>query len=120
MHQRATIIRLIICLTFITSPAWAADYSTISTPDLAKQRNAMRDAPEQERQQFRTEWQKRMQEMPVEDRYQYREQSKSRMQDGTGQRSNTAKDGSGKKKNRGSGNGQSRGKGGGGGHGGSR
>ena len=61
MRQREKKIGLLIMLTaLLAAPALAADYSEVSTAELAKQRTSMQSASEQERSQFRKEWQKRM------------------------------------------------------------
>ncbi len=99
MMQRSVITAAIILMA--APPLWAAtDYSNMSNQELSDMRGSMRQASEQERNAFRTEWQQRAQTMSSEERQQY-----------TGRPANASADGS----NAGQGMGQGRGGGGGGG-----
>lgn len=62
---------LVIGMTLCAASAFAADYSKYSTDELAEMRGTMREANEEERNQFRNEWQKRINEMSVEERSKY-------------------------------------------------
>jgi hypothetical protein len=59
----------ISCLA--AASALAADYSGYSTGDLATMRGAMQNATIEERNAFRSEWQKRLQAMSLQERQQY-------------------------------------------------
>ncbi|MGD2062126.1 MAG: hypothetical protein PVF51_00945 [Nitrospirota bacterium] len=56
-----------VVLTLAPATGWAADYSSYSTDELMALRGTLRDAPAEEREQFRTEVQKRIQEMSPEE-----------------------------------------------------
>ncbi|MBN2653995.1 MAG: DUF1104 domain-containing protein [Nitrospirae bacterium] len=58
-------------LLFTASALFAADYSTMSTEELASMRGKMQNATVQERSAFQNEWQKRVQTMSAEDRQKY-------------------------------------------------
>jgi hypothetical protein len=58
-------------LLFTASALFAADYSTMSTEELASMRGKMQSATVQERSAFQNEWQKRIQTMTPEDRQKY-------------------------------------------------
>ena len=91
---------MMLAMTLIAAtPVWAAtDYSTMSNEELSNTRGSMREASEEERNAFRSEWQQRTQSMTSEERQQY-----------TGRPANAAADGSGTQQ----GMGQGRGSGGG-------
>ena len=55
----------------LISTAFAVDYSTMSTEELARLRGTMRNATVDERNAFRQEWQKRIQNMTQEERQRY-------------------------------------------------
>jgi hypothetical protein len=65
------ILSLVIAISMLTSVALPADFSQYSTEELAAMRGTMQNLTEEERADFRTEWQKRLQSMPLEDRQQY-------------------------------------------------
>jgi len=51
--------------------AFGADYSAYSTEELSKMRGTLYNASTEEREAFRTEWQKRLQEMTPDQRRSY-------------------------------------------------
>lgn len=53
------------------SMAYGADYSSMSTEELAALRGKMQNATVQERSAFQNEWQKRIQTMTTEERQKY-------------------------------------------------
>jgi len=61
-------ITVFAAVVLAASMAFATDYSGYSTEDLSKMRGTLQNATEQERQQFRTEWQSRLQNMTQEER----------------------------------------------------
>ena len=69
--KHMTGITLIAAAVFVTSLAFAADYSGYSNEELSKMRGTLQNATEQERQQFRSEWQSRLQNMTQEERQLY-------------------------------------------------
>jgi len=75
---------LLASALMIGSSALAVDYSQYSTEELYKMRGTMRNATEEEREAFRTEWQKRMREMSPEERMQYRGRPDNATRDGQG------------------------------------
>jgi hypothetical protein len=88
-------ILLAAMLVMAAAPAWAAtDYSSMSNEDLSAMRATMRNASEEERNAFRTEWQQRTRSMTTEERQQY-----------SGRPANAPMDGSGYQQGRGRGNG---------------
>ena len=98
--KRSILLSAILFMT--VTPAWAAtDYSSMSNEELSAKRGTMREASDEERNAFRSEWQQRTQSMTTEERQQY-----------TGQPANAPMDGSGAQQ----GMGQGRGGGGGGRH----
>jgi hypothetical protein len=76
--------RLVVGMALFAAPAFAVDYSAYSTDELAKMRGTMRNVPEEDRSQFRNEWQKRINEMPVEERSQYTGRPENAQRDGEG------------------------------------
>jgi len=98
---------VILGLGLLAAPAFAeTDYSSMSNEDLAATRGTMRDASQEERDAFRTEWQSRVNSMSQEER-----------QEAIGRPANAAQDGAGNKYRQGSGQGKRDGSGSGGGRG---
>jgi len=64
--------------------AIAADYSSMSTAELAELRGTMRDADAEEISAFRSEWQSRLQNMTSEERQAYRGRPENAPADGQG------------------------------------
>ncbi len=58
-------------LLTLSSMVMAADYSRYSTEELAAMRGTLRNLSAEEREAFRTEWQKRLQQMSPEERATY-------------------------------------------------
>jgi len=56
-----------LVLVLAPTAGWATDYSTYSTDELMAMRGTLRNAPAEEREQFRTEVHKRIQEMSPEE-----------------------------------------------------
>lgn len=72
MKKQITKISLaLVGVGMLVTSVWAADYSTMSTEELSKIRRTLQSATEQERQNFRQEWQNRVGEMTPEERQQY-------------------------------------------------
>ena len=70
--KQLKIASLILGLTLLSVPAWAAsDFSKYTTEEMHEMRGTMQNATEKERNAFQHEWQRRMREMPVEDRSKY-------------------------------------------------
>lgn len=74
--MKRKIIRLasgfLFYMTLVASNVFAVtDYSKYSTEELAAMRGTLRNASVEERNAFRTEWQKRMQQMSSDQRQQY-------------------------------------------------
>jgi len=69
--KHMTGITLIAAAVFVASLAFASDYSGYSNEELSRIRGTLQNATEQERQQFRTEWQSRLQNMTQEERQIY-------------------------------------------------
>jgi hypothetical protein len=74
----------LIGLSLIVSPVWAADYSSMTTEDLANLRGTMRSATPEEQTAFQNEWQSRQQQMTPDERQQYKSKSANGPQDGSG------------------------------------
>ena len=62
---------LVLGLSLIATPGWSFDYSSYSTEQLANMRGTLRNASQEERNAFRSEWQKRMLSMSASERQQY-------------------------------------------------
>jgi hypothetical protein len=60
-----------IALLISSMPALAADYSSMSNDELSSMKGTMQNASAEEREAFKTEWQKRMQSMTPEERSTY-------------------------------------------------
>jgi len=69
--RRNLIIILVLGLGILAGNAFAEDYSQYATEELANMRGTLQDASEEERDAFRTEWQKRVQDMTSEERQKY-------------------------------------------------
>jgi uncharacterized membrane protein YgcG len=95
---------LILGLGLLTAPAFAeTDYSSMTNEEMAAMRGIMRDASQEERDAFRSEWQSRVNSMSQEER-----------QQAVGRPDNASRDGAGNKYGKGGGQGQGNGSGGGG------
>ncbi len=80
-----------ICLAGImvgclSAPVFAADYSSMSTEEMAAMRGTLQDATQEERSSFQSEWRNRMQQMSPEDRQQYKKGAGAGPQDGSAAR----------------------------------
>src|SRR5574340_1084178 len=71
MKVTLSLISAIIGLAMLALSAFAVDYSTMTTEELAKLRGKMQNAAVEERNAFKNEWQKRIQSMTQEDRQKY-------------------------------------------------
>lgn len=89
--QMSKISMAMVAAVMLATPVWATDYSGMSTDELSKIRGTLQNASEQERENFRKEWQNRVGDMTPEERQQYM--------------------GPGNKKSQGKGQGQGQGKG---------
>ncbi len=80
------ILTLLFATILTTGIAFATDFGQHSTEELADMRGTMQNATVEERNAFRTEWQKRIQNMTQEERQKYLgPHSGSGSQYGTGQ-----------------------------------
>ncbi|MEN8199481.1 MAG: DUF1104 domain-containing protein [Thermodesulfobacteriota bacterium] len=61
----------LIGVGMLATPVLAADYSSMSIEELSQIRGTLQNATEQERANFRQEWQGRLTEMSAEDRAKY-------------------------------------------------
>jgi hypothetical protein len=103
---------LVLAFAILTGDALAADYSQYTTEELENMRGTMQDASREEREAFRTEWQKRVQNMTPDERQKYMGRpDKSESQWGKGMMK--SRGGYGKGMGRGSGRGSGGGMGGG-------
>ena len=80
---RLGLAALLISLT--ASPLMAADYSTMSTAEMAAMRGTMQQATQEERSAFQQEWQHRIRQMSPAEQQQYAGQPDSSPRDGSGQ-----------------------------------
>ena len=69
LTKKIGIAALLIGLS--STPLFARDYASMSIDELANIRGTLYNATIEERNEFRTEWQKRIQSMTVEERQQY-------------------------------------------------
>ncbi len=116
--RRNLIIIIVLGFGLLSGNAFAEDYSQYTTEELAGMRGTLQDASEEERDDFRAEWQKRVQDMTPEERQEYTGRPENaRSQPGAGrmQGRGNAQDrgGYGKGMGRGSGRGFGKGRGGG-------
>lgn len=79
---------IILAVSFISIPVIAADYSSMSTKELAQLRGTLRDAGDEERQAFRSEWRKRIRKMTREEAAQYRGRPENALAEGNGYKYN--------------------------------
>ncbi len=71
MKGKKLLITFLAGSFFLGSVVLATDYSQYSTEELSKIRGTLQNASPEEREAFRSEWQKRMQEMSPEERARY-------------------------------------------------
>ena len=71
MKLRIGILGAMLVSAMLISSAFAVDYSTVSTEELANLRGKMQNATVEERNAFQNEWQKRIQNMTQEERQKY-------------------------------------------------
>lgn len=71
MRFTAAVLSALFGLVLYISPVSAADYSALSTEELANMRGTLQNATEEERKAFQNEWQKRTQNMTQEERQKY-------------------------------------------------
>jgi len=69
--MRRILVILFLALAILAGNAFAEDYSQYTTEELAGMRGTLQDASEEERDDFRAEWQKRVQDMTPEERQKY-------------------------------------------------
>lgn len=75
---------LLLGLGILVIPAWAADYSTMSTEELAEMRGTNQDLPAEERAEFQKEWQKRVREMSRAEQQKYTGKPEDAPREGSG------------------------------------
>lgn len=102
---------VVAMLALAVIPAWGADYSGYSNEELAAKRGTLRDASDEERAAFRSEWQKRYQSMSDEERQKYGGRTANAPADGKGYRGNAGAGDSGAGWRKGQGGGAGGGKG---------
>ena len=122
MKSMTKISMVALLISFTASPALAADFSTMSTEDMAARRGTMQQATQEERAAFRQEWQSRVvRQMSAEELQQYNGPPSGAAQDGSGQQFRKGNGSQYRNSAQGGGSGYSRGGGGmGGGRGGRR
>ena len=69
--KRILMLTLATAVLLSAGSILAADFSQYSTEELHKMRGTMQNVTQQERETFRTEWQKRIQNMTQEERQKY-------------------------------------------------
>ena len=69
--KMATSLLAILAAFTMSSSAFSADYTTMSTDELSNVRGTLYNATEAEKNTFRNEWQKRINQMTPEERTQY-------------------------------------------------
>jgi hypothetical protein len=69
--MRRILVILFLALAILAGNAFAEDYTQYTTEELAGMRGTLQDASEEERDDFRAEWQKRVQDMTPEERQKY-------------------------------------------------
>lgn len=74
--KMATSILAALAVFAMSSSAFSADYTTMSTEELSNVRGTLYNATEAEKNAFRNEWQKRINQMTPEERTQYMGQGK--------------------------------------------
>lgn len=86
MTQRGRKATMVLAMALMTvTPVWAGtDYSSMSNEELSQTRGTMREASDEERNTFRSEWQQRTQNMTTEERQQYTGRPASAAADGSG------------------------------------
>lgn len=91
-------------LGMVITPAWAVNYSNMTTEELAELRGTMRNASQEEHAAFQEEWQNRMRQMTREERQRYLGPPAGAPRDGSGmQLGPGSQDGKGGQGGRGSG-----------------
>jgi len=115
-RKKFCIVAGALFVLFISGSAFAVtDYSAMTTEELSALRGTLYNATQEERNAFRTEWQKRVQQMTQEEREKYLSSGPG---NGAGRRDGTGLgNGSGSGKGGGQGNGQGNGGGNGAGNG---
>ncbi len=94
LQKKIGLAALLIGLS--SSPLLAADYSTMSTSELASIRGTLYNATVEDRNEFRNEWQSRLVSMSLEERQEYmRGPGKKSFRRGNGQMNRNGKRGSG-------------------------
>lgn len=82
---KIVIIALFLSFCILAGNAFAVDYSQYTTEELAEMRGTLQDASPEERDAFRTEWQKRLQNMSPAERQKYSGRpDNARSQEGAG------------------------------------
>lgn len=71
-------------LGMVITQAWAVDYSSMSTEELAELRGTMRNASQEEHAAFQHEWQNRVRQMTREERQRYLGPPADAPRDGSG------------------------------------
>ncbi len=85
--KRFLVLSIVFAVTLSPYILFATDFSKYSTEELSNMRGTMQNATVEERNAFRTEWQKRIQNMSQEERQKYLgSPSSSGSQYGTGQK----------------------------------
>ncbi len=79
---------IILAVSLISIPAFATDYSSLETSELANLRGTMRDASTEDRDAFRAEWQNRISRMSSEEAQAYRGRPENAIADGNGDKDN--------------------------------
>jgi len=77
-------VTLVLVVGLLSFSVLAADYTSMSTAELAALRGTMRDATSEEVSAFRTEWQSRLQHMTLEERQAYMGRPDNAPADGQG------------------------------------
>jgi len=84
MKKTTKIGSALVVAGLLSFSALAADYSSMSTSELAALRGTMRDATSEDISAFRTEWQSRLQTMSPEERRTYSGRPENAPADGQG------------------------------------
>ena len=67
---------ILLAFFYVSSYAWATDYSTMSTTELSTLRGTMQSASQADRDAFHAEWMSRVEQMTPAERQQYMGQRK--------------------------------------------
>ncbi len=81
---------IILAVVLISGSGYAQDYSSMDTAELAALRGTMRDTTTDDRDAFRSEWQKRISEMSREEAREYRDRPANAIADGKGYKYNAS------------------------------